>query len=556
MHKSPMRLSLDLLLIMAIAIGILLRFLNLGSREYWYDEVLSLLLSTGHKSAYYTPQDLPIVLADYSSAFSLPAESSLRDGVQTVVNLLRSLVGGEPHPPVFFLSEHFWLRLLGNSEAAMRSLVTLLSVAAIGSAYGLGRLLLSHRGGLTLAALLATNPFYLFHSLNLRMYGSLVLWTILSAWALLELAASQDKQKPKYQHYQMLWTILLIGSVALGLLTFYLFAYWLIVLVAMAVYLDRQHLWQHLWRLGTGVLLTSPWMVWGARQQLHNADVKRFGTSEGFVASLLQHLQEVVQTLGIQLLVGDWVTSLPSYIPVIAGLVAIALLVAVSISLQKKGDRQLLAVSLLLSAFLLLLALAVDIVSGKFIVGFGWGRSLIVVLPGFLLLIAVWLEQAAGRWQSIATTVLLFLYLSIGVSDFSFRQRQVFHQLADLVAQAPTTPTLIAMNSKAWGHVLRLAYYIPTSAPVSLLACHPAKLALCLEKVLKDEPARYSRIIWLDSADSLWSPLKTEAQKQTAQQRVRQVLPADYQRTKEQHLSGTMSLDTFTVSLYTHPGSK
>ncbi len=51
----------------------------------------------------------------------------------------------------------------------------------MGSAYGLGRVVLGHRGGLLLAALLGINPFYLFHSLNLRMYAPLVLWATLSA---------------------------------------------------------------------------------------------------------------------------------------------------------------------------------------------------------------------------------------------------------------------------------------------------------------------------------------------------------------------------------------
>ena len=190
--KLQERFSLEALLMGAIAFGVFWRFVNLGSREFWYDEVLSLILFTGQKIAYSNPsENAPVLLADLQQLLSLPPESGIGNVFSTIANMLRGIAGGEPHPPLFFLSQHFWLRLFGNSEAATRSLGAIESVAAIASAYGLGRVVLGHRGGLILAALLAVNPFYLFHSLNLRMYGPLVLWTILSAWALLEVIKLQ-----------------------------------------------------------------------------------------------------------------------------------------------------------------------------------------------------------------------------------------------------------------------------------------------------------------------------------------------------------------------------
>lgn len=537
---------MELLLIITIAIAVLLRILNLGSRELWYDEVLSLLLSTGQKAAYHTPEDSPVVLARYTSLLSLPAEFNARD-VTTVRDLLRGLLGGEPHPPLFFLGQHLWLRF-GNSEVAMRSLGALLSVAAIGSAYGLGRVLLGHRGGLFLAALLGINPFYLFHSLNIRMYGPLVLWTTLSAWALLHLVNQRDTQAAKSRRTQILWNSLVIGSVTVGLLTFYLFAYWVIALVALVLYLDRQRWWQHGLRLGAAVLLTIPWVLWGTLKQLRNADLKRFEASKEVGAIGLRHLQDVAQTLGTHLLVGDWVTSLSPTSAVIAGFVVIALLLACTISLWRQGENRALGVALLLGIFPLLLALGVDIATGKFTLGFGWGRTMIFILPGCLLLLALWVERAPQRWREPVAVGLLLLYLSISIGDFSLRHRWVFHPIADLIAQEPATPTLIAMNSKAWGHVLRLAYYIPPTASVMLLAQEPAKLASSLEKVLSDD-SQYSRLLWLDSANPVWSRLKTEIEMET-ERRIQQVLSARFQLTNTQQLSGTMDLDQFTINLY------
>ncbi|WP_017720222.1 glycosyltransferase family 39 protein [Kamptonema formosum] len=562
--KPPASLTIKQLAIAAIAIAVALRILNLGSREFWYDEVLSLLLSTGQKIAYQTPKDTPVALADYTILLNLPPESGIPNLLKTLTNLLRGLAGGEPHPPLFFLSQHLWLRLFGNSETATRSLGTLLSIGAISSAYGLGRYVLGHRGGLLLAALLATNPFYFFHSLNLRMYGPVVLWATLSAWALLQLIQNNkpniSTEEPKIPtpipkspnpgsgtHFPpFLWDILLIGSVAAGCLTFYLFAYWAVALAGVAIYLDRQRWWQHGLRLGAGVALCLPWGLWGIPQQLRNADLQRFAPPAGFFAATLQHLQDLAQTLGIHLLFGDWITSLPQTSAAIAGCAIIVLLATGSASLWRNGERQSLGLALLLGIFPLLLALGADIATGKFTLGFGWGRSMIVILPGCLLLLAVWLEQTPQRWRSTAAVALLLLYLSASIADFSARSRWMFHKIADVVAREPAAPTLIAMNSQAWGHVMRLAYYIPPDVPVSLLAQPSAQLAPALEKALKTGKPAYSQIVWLESAAPVWSPPATD----TERQKIEEVLKNQFQLSQQQSLSGTMDLDEFTLKLY------
>lgn len=152
-----------------------------------------------------------------------------------------------------------------------------------------------------------------------------------------------------------------------------------------------------------------------------------------------------------------------------------------------------------------------DVVGGKFTVGFGWGRSMIFILPGCLLLFTIWLQKAAGKWQKPAAAILLFLYLSVSISDFTLRPRWMFHRMEAIIEQERTMPTLIAMNSLAWGNVLRLAYYLPVDAPIMLLSRHPADLATSLEETLATNS--YPRLIWLDSHSPVWAAPKTEAEK-------------------------------------------
>jgi uncharacterized membrane protein len=540
--------SLELVLGLALAIALLLRLLNLSTREFWYDEVLSLLLTTGQKPLYTTPSEVAVPLSQYTALLSLPPEPSLGAIAKTLQGLFRGLYAGEPHPPLFFLGQHLWLRLFGNGEWAMRSLPALWSVGAIAAAFGLGRTLLGRRGGLLFAALLATNPFYLFHSLNVRMYTPLALWVILSAWALLKLMpeTGQDRQPSDRRGWQMV----LIASIAAGLMTFYLFAYWVIALAGLVLLVDRRHWWQQGLRLGMGVLLTLPWAVWGTLKQLRSADFARFSTVKEAENPIFLHFQDVLQTLGIHLFTGDWVTTLPLGTVRLIGLVGLLTLVSICVSLWNDDDRRSLKIAFVMGIVPLLLALGVDGVAGKFTLGFGWGRTLICSLPGCLLLIALGIERS-GRWRNWLSTAILLVYLTIDISDLSVRHRQVFHQIAALLEQDPAIPTLVALNSQAWGHINRLAYYVPDHLSVSLLAQPSANLATALEKTLTLNDYPYQRVLWLESGTPLWSPPTTDAERQ----QVEKILSDRFQFIQANDLSGTMKLDRFNLKLYKRASS-
>jgi uncharacterized membrane protein len=106
------------------------------------------------------------------------------------------------------------------------------------------------------------------------------------------------------------------------------------------------------------------------------------------------------------------------------------------------------------------------------------------------------------------------------------------------------------MNSKAWGHVLRLAYYTSPKVPVMLLAEHPANLATSLEKVLQNEPQKYSSVLWLESENPVWSKLKTPAEIEREHDKIQQILSKQFQIKHNQNITGTMNLDNFTVNVY------
>ena len=89
--QSPRRSPFDVLLWVALSIAILLRFVNINHRELWYDEVLSLLLSTGQKMQYVGPPDQAVALSQYSALLQLPSLSF----PLMLERLIRGLQGGE-----------------------------------------------------------------------------------------------------------------------------------------------------------------------------------------------------------------------------------------------------------------------------------------------------------------------------------------------------------------------------------------------------------------------------------------------------------------------------
>lgn len=548
---------LEIGLLIAIAIGIVLRIVNLDSREFWYDEVLSLLLSTGQKKLYSPPTDVSVTLADYKFLFSLPVEQSFSDVLATLENLLKGLAA-EPHPPLFYLGQHFWLRLWGNSVAAMRSLPVLYSIGAIFASFGLGGKLLGYRGGLLLAAALSLNPFFWFHSLNVRMYCSLVFWVVVSGWATVELIALHRDSKIHRQMLKqnILWSIVLFCSVIGGFLTFYYFGFWLASLGILVISRDllrsnsyraffqsRQWLQQSL-IIFAGFCFTIPWLWWGTRQQFRNADLGRFKTGSNILVTVWKHLEGILTALASNLAIGDWISISPPWVIYLSGAIAFLILSLAIGYLWRSNNIELLLTTFCLSLLPLLLIVAVDVLTGKFTVGFGFGRSLILIVPGCLLLVVSAIVKLKPKWQTIAATALLAIYLITTVGDIALRERGMFAAVANIVEKTSNVPTLVVLNTKAWGHVLRLAYYLPEDPSIELLAQPAAKLPSALNKAIDLKP--YQQLIVLDSDRPVWGR-KTTSEEES---QIEQVILSQYQLRLSQKLVGTWELDNFELNVY------
>jgi 4-amino-4-deoxy-L-arabinose transferase-like glycosyltransferase len=133
-----------------IALGVFLRFYQLGARPLWDDEAFAFYVSS----------------------------SSLG-------HLMQSLTI-ERHPPFFFFLEWVAMRLFGPSETALRIVPALCGTALIYVAYRIGDRLAGRDAGLASAAIVAAAPLLIYHSQEARSSSLLVLGLVSSSWALWE----------------------------------------------------------------------------------------------------------------------------------------------------------------------------------------------------------------------------------------------------------------------------------------------------------------------------------------------------------------------------------
>ena len=124
--------------VLLFLVGLALRLHNLTYHSLWLDEALSVGWAR------------------------LPVRAILPAGLGLVQ---------DKHPPLYYLLLHGWIRLFGDGEVAVRGLSVLAGALAVPLGYQLVRHLCGHWAGLAAALLLAFNPFLVWYSQEVRMFG-------------------------------------------------------------------------------------------------------------------------------------------------------------------------------------------------------------------------------------------------------------------------------------------------------------------------------------------------------------------------------------------------
>jgi hypothetical protein len=162
-------------------------------------------------------------------------------------------------PPLYYVLLHFWIRLFGQSDDAVRSLSGVLAVLTLPVAWLCGKRFAGRSEAWTVLVLLASAPFAVYYATEARMYSLIILLTGLGFLALQRAVAAPRPSNlvatavvTAALLYTQYWSLYLVGVVAL----------WLVISIARAR--RRGHPeeapWAALVAIGVGCLLFVPWL--------------------------------------------------------------------------------------------------------------------------------------------------------------------------------------------------------------------------------------------------------------------------------------------------------
>ncbi|HEY0071716.1 MAG TPA: glycosyltransferase family 39 protein, partial [Chloroflexia bacterium] len=166
-----------------LALGTALRLYDLGTENYWLDEVIMLRAAEGS---------------------------------------VGSILAGT-RPPVYVLLTHFWIESFGTSEASTRLLPALFGLLSILLTYVMGREFFGKRVGLVASLLMSVSAFQIYYSQETRYYSLFTLCALLSFFLMLR---ALKRAKPIY---------FVLYALA-GILMFYTHTYAVFVIAAQNLY--------------------------------------------------------------------------------------------------------------------------------------------------------------------------------------------------------------------------------------------------------------------------------------------------------------------------------
>ena len=138
LYKTPFLLAL------VVLFAVVLRLYHIDRESLWLDE----------SSSYWWAKSSPIEIV--------------------------TRVAGDAHTPLYYLILHYWMKISGDSDWAIRLLSAIFGISAIPVVFQIGKLLFSERFGVVAALFLAVSGFHIQYSQEARPYSLYFLLTSVS----------------------------------------------------------------------------------------------------------------------------------------------------------------------------------------------------------------------------------------------------------------------------------------------------------------------------------------------------------------------------------------
>jgi 4-amino-4-deoxy-L-arabinose transferase-like glycosyltransferase len=159
-------------------VAFLLRASHLDTQSFWRDEVDVIHLANE-----------PLPGSDVGGAFFGRSDGEIYG---FLLPLVQRLVRVGYNGPLYFLLMRVWLRLVSDSEFALRFLSLCAGVLTVPLAYRAGRRLVGRPEAVITAILVAISPYLIWYSQDAKMYAMVTALTLLGLTCLLEALAARQ----------------------------------------------------------------------------------------------------------------------------------------------------------------------------------------------------------------------------------------------------------------------------------------------------------------------------------------------------------------------------
>lgn len=151
MNKVKDWIQTNYIILLILIVASALRFYHVDYQSVWLDEICSI-----------TESNPDLNWSDFQAA----------------------ILASDPHPQLYFLLLKTMFLFFGYTTFVARIFSAIIGVLGVFSIYLLGKEIANKKLGLIAASLLAINYFHIYHSQEVRMYGLLLLFTVLSYYRL------------------------------------------------------------------------------------------------------------------------------------------------------------------------------------------------------------------------------------------------------------------------------------------------------------------------------------------------------------------------------------
>lgn len=381
---------------------------------------------------------LRLILANQS--FWLDEGASLEIAGRPLFKLISGMAS-DFHPPLYYLLLKLWLPFAGHSEWLIRLPNILIGVATIPAVYFLTKEIFGKYKSLFVylpALLLALNPFHIYYSQELRMYGLNTLLTVLS-WVYL----IRTTKEPKKNNY-IIFTIITI----LNLYTFY-GAFFNLVGQVLFIIKNKKQVPETILCIFTSLLFFLPWLP---------VLMEQFKAG-GYLTTALPGWSALSGTLTLKdlfLIPTKFMFGRINITPkilyfAVSGVSFILLTVTLLLSWKNKKTL------LVWFYFLTPIILAIIISLKTPILGYWRYTS---ILPALMILITIGLEQLPTKIRTLGTLHFILLFT---ICNFIFWFNPLFQRedWRDLAKFIGTDNSLIVLNFPAVFAPLK--FYLPNS---------------------------------------------------------------------------------------------